>query len=79
MSNYCSGCRYDVKERIGDDACPFNALYWDFLGRHEKLLGANVRLAMPYKTLSRMSAKERSEIAQQAEKWRRAFCGPTPT
>lgn len=79
MSNYCSGCRYDVKKRIGDDACPFNALYWDFLGRHEKLLGANVRLAMPYKTLSRMSAKERSEIAQQAEKWRRAFCGPTPT
>lgn len=79
MSNYCSGCRYDVKQRIGDDACPFNALYWDFLSRHDKLLGANVRLAMPYKTLGRMSEKERSDITEQAEKWRRAFCGPTPT
>jgi deoxyribodipyrimidine photolyase-related protein len=79
MSDYCGGCRYDVKQRIGEDACPFNALYWDFLSRHEKLLGANVRLAMPYSTLRNMGAKERGDIATQAEKWRREFCGPMPT
>ncbi len=76
MSNYCGGCRYDVKQRLGADACPFNALYWDFLARHEKLLGGNVRLAMPYATLKRMTAEERRDIAQQARTWRRAFCGP---
>lgn len=78
MSDYCGGCRYNVKQRIGDDACPFNALYWDFLARHEKLLGRNVRLAMPYSTLTRMKEAERREIALQAERWRREFCGPTP-
>ena len=78
MSNYCGNCRYDVKQRIGDDACPFNSLYWDFLSRHEKLLGGNKRLAMPYSTLRRMSAPDRRDIALQAEKWRREFCGPTP-
>lgn len=31
MSNYCSGCRYNVKKKIGDDASPFNSLYWNFL------------------------------------------------
>lgn len=30
MSDYCGYCRYDVKQRVGEDACPFNALYWDF-------------------------------------------------
>ena len=27
MSNYCEGCVYDRKKRLGDDACPFNSLY----------------------------------------------------
>jgi len=31
MSDYCKGCHYDKKSRIGENACPFNALYWDFL------------------------------------------------
>jgi deoxyribodipyrimidine photolyase-related protein len=34
MSDYCGSCRYKVKKRTGPDACPFNALYWDFLARH---------------------------------------------
>ena len=34
MSDYCENCRYDVKQRTGDDACPFNYLYWDFMARN---------------------------------------------
>jgi deoxyribodipyrimidine photolyase-like uncharacterized protein len=30
MSDYCKGCHYDKKLRVGENACPFNALYWDF-------------------------------------------------
>ena len=25
LSDYCGGCAYDVKDRLGDNACPFNA------------------------------------------------------
>ena len=55
MSDYCRHCRYDVKQRTGPDACPFNALYWDFLARNEDKLGMNVRLAMPYRNWAKMA------------------------
>jgi len=77
MSDYCGTCRYDVKKRIGQDACPFNALYWDFLDRNRKVLSGNIRLAMPYKSLDRMSAADRKNIRLQAERWRERF-GATP-
>jgi deoxyribodipyrimidine photolyase-related protein len=31
MTQYCKGCQYNPKLRVGDDACPFTTLYWDFL------------------------------------------------
>lgn len=66
MSDYCRGCRYDPGKRTGEDACPFTTLYWDFLMRHETRLGANHRLAMPYRTLARLPAEERAAIAARA-------------
>ena len=33
MSDYCGGCRYDPKKRLGPDACPYTAGYWAFLDR----------------------------------------------
>jgi deoxyribodipyrimidine photolyase-related protein len=53
MSNYCAACRFDPGETLGEKACPFNALYWDFMARNEKHLAGNPRLAMPYKNLRR--------------------------
>jgi deoxyribodipyrimidine photolyase-related protein len=54
MSDYCRGCAYDPKKRTGEGACPFNALYWDFLARHRRKLHGNRRLAMIYRQLDRM-------------------------
>ena len=36
MSDHCGNCRFDVKKKTGEGACPFNPLYWDFLIRNEK-------------------------------------------
>jgi deoxyribodipyrimidine photolyase-related protein len=54
MSDYCKGCHYDKKARVGERACPFNALYWDFFARHGERLSANPRLGMVYRQLAKM-------------------------
>jgi len=70
MSDYCKACRYDVKQKLGDDACPFNALYWDFLDRNAKRLRDNHRLAFPYKTLERMEPAQRAALRAKATETR---------
>ena len=65
MSDYCGHCRYDVKQRLGPDACPFNALYWDFFARHEDRLGDNPRLRGPYRTWRRFSPE--AQVATRAQ------------
>ncbi|QTK82895.1 Deoxyribodipyrimidine Photolyase-Like Protein [Agrobacterium tumefaciens] len=66
MSDYCSTCRYDPKERLGENACPFNALYWDFLARNRDKLKSNHRLAQPYATWARMSEDVRHDLRAKA-------------
>ncbi|MBV9076832.1 MAG: cryptochrome/photolyase family protein [Methylobacteriaceae bacterium] len=67
MSDYCGRCHYDVRERTGEKACPFNYLYWDFIMRHEDGLADNPRMRMPYTTLARMSDAQRTAIRESAE------------
>ncbi len=66
QSDYCKGCAYDASRRHGQDACPFNALYWDFLLRHEEKFARNPRMAMPYKAWLRMSEAERNATRAHA-------------
>jgi deoxyribodipyrimidine photolyase-related protein len=69
MSDYCGNCRYDVKAKIGENACPFNYLYWDFLARNEKALAGNQRLAMPYRTLAKMAPERVAAIRRDAARF----------
>ncbi|UCG40272.1 MAG: cryptochrome/photolyase family protein [Acidimicrobiia bacterium] len=55
MSDYCRGCRFDPKQRVGDSACPFTTLYWDFLARHREALRSNHRMARQIASLDRLS------------------------
>ena len=67
MSDYCKGCRYKVKDRVGEDACPFNSLYWHFMARNEDVLRGNNRLAMPYRNLDKMEPDTRKALMDQAD------------
>jgi deoxyribodipyrimidine photolyase-related protein len=67
MSDYCKGCRYNVQEKTGANACPFNYLYWDFLLRNADKLKKNPRLAMIYATLAKMSDTQRAAIIENAQ------------
>ncbi len=69
MSDYCGTCCFDPKKRIGDDACPFNALYWDFLARNRAKLQSNRRLAQPYATWDRMDEGAQRDLRRQASRF----------
>ncbi len=66
MSDHCGSCRYDRKKRIGDDACPFNTLYWNFLIQHEERLRANPRLGPNVLGLRHLDDHERLAVQQDA-------------
>ncbi|HIC81608.1 MAG TPA: cryptochrome/photolyase family protein [Kiloniellaceae bacterium] len=68
MSDHCAHCRYDVKQKTGDNACPFNPLYWDFLVRNEDKLRGNPRLAQVYRTWERMGDGKKSDYLKSARK-----------
>lgn len=66
MSDYCKGCHYDKKQRTTENACPFNALYWDFFSRNEKQLASNPRIGMVYPQLRKMSPEARQDLNERA-------------
>ncbi|GAB4531792.1 MAG: cryptochrome/photolyase family protein [Roseibium sp.] len=71
MSDYCGACAYDVGKRAGEDACPFNALYWNFLDRNSNKLKGNPRLNRAYATWDRMAAASREAVNRRAAGFRR--------
>jgi deoxyribodipyrimidine photolyase-related protein len=66
MSDYCGRCRYDVKARTGDGACPFNSLYWNFLALNRDKLGRNPRMSPMYRVYDKFDAAEKERIAATA-------------
>jgi len=60
MSDYCNQCAYDVGEKTGESACPYNYLYWSFLHTHRERFGKNPRMAQMYRTWMKMSDEKRS-------------------
>ena len=47
-------------------ACPFNALYWDFIARTRAIVGGNPRMAQMVRTYDRFSDEERARITAGA-------------
>ena len=66
MGDHCKGCAYDPKARIGEQACPFNALYWNFFERHRSRFQSNPRLGVVYHQLARMDAPTLRALQEQA-------------
>ena len=58
MSNYCNDCPFNPKVRVGEDACPMTAGYWDFIGRHQERFSRNHRMSQVMAGYRRLSDKE---------------------
>ncbi len=69
MSDYCRNCSYKVSKKNGADACPFNYLYWDFLGRNREKLAGNHRMGMMYRTYDRMGEEKHGAIQADADRF----------
>ncbi len=70
MGTHCERCTFDPKKRIGERACPFNSLYWDFIARHAEQLGKNPRTSMPVMALRKMKPADVDALRQQARAFR---------
>ena len=65
MGNFCKACEFDPKKRVGEDACPFTTLYWDFLERNRERFAKNHRMGQQLAGINRLSdlpqLKERAQ------------------
>ena len=66
MSNYCDSCQYDKKKRAGEDACPFNSLYWNFLDDKKQFFAKNNRMAMMLRLLEKIPTEDLVQIKLRA-------------
>lgn len=68
MGNYCKECAYSHTKKIGDNACPFNSLYWNFLDDKKEYFKGNQRMAMMLNLLEKKDADELAELKERAQK-----------
>ncbi|KAA1154372.1 MULTISPECIES: cryptochrome/photolyase family protein [Pseudoalteromonas] len=66
MSDYCKRCQYDVKQKVGEKACPLNSLYWNFMHTHRSKLEKNPRIGMVYKNWDRQTEEQKTVLLKQA-------------
>ena len=70
MSDHCDRCIYDPAKTVGDDACPLNSLYWDFVDYHAERWRANPRMALIVKNWDRRADDVKAEILERAARVR---------
>jgi deoxyribodipyrimidine photolyase-related protein len=66
MSDYCQNCHYKKDLKIGERACPFNSLYWNFYDAHQEKLKSNPRLGMMLNVWNKMEPDKKTNLLQQA-------------
>ena len=69
MGDFCKSCRFNPKKRTGEDACPFNFLYWNFILEHEERLRANPRTSRNVLGLRHLDDAEREQVKKQAKQF----------
>lgn len=67
MSNFCKACKYNVKNTLEEDACPFNYMYWNFLITQRPALAKNHRMALAFNNLDKKSIEFRNTVMQKSE------------
>ncbi len=69
LSDYCAGCRFDPDQKTGRDACPFNYLYRDFIGRRAERLAPKPRMRAIAGGWLKRSAGSRALVQEPAQRF----------
>jgi deoxyribodipyrimidine photolyase-related protein len=63
----CARCRFDPDQRVGPEACPLNAMYWDFLAQHRERFSKNLRMRQMLGTLDKFGQAQVAQIRATAQ------------
>ena len=66
QGDHCKQCRYSPAKVTGDDACPYNSLYWGFIHKHSARWDANPRMKLSLRNWQRKSKEEQGVIIEWA-------------
>jgi deoxyribodipyrimidine photolyase-related protein len=69
MSDCCSKCKYDVKLKTGEKACPLNYLYWNFVDVHRQDFSENGRVSLMTNMYEAKSTEEKAAIRDSADRF----------
>jgi len=67
MSNYCSSCEYSITKKTGENACPFNYLYWNFVDEQREAFEVSGRNSFMVNMYDKKSEEDKKEIKKSTE------------
>lgn len=66
MGYYCKSCPYNPKKTTGENACPFNSLFWCFVEPNKALFSKNMRTNFMVKNREKRDETTRRAMLEQA-------------
>jgi deoxyribodipyrimidine photolyase-related protein len=69
MSDYCKHCEYKISKKTGEDACPFNYLYWNFIDKQRDTFSKNGRSNFMVNMFDKKSEEDKKDIIESSMKF----------
>ncbi|MGD8427236.1 MAG: cryptochrome/photolyase family protein [Balneolaceae bacterium] len=69
MSNYCNSCKYNVNQKTGVDACPFNYLFWNFVNEQREVFMRSGRNSFMINMFDKKAEDEQTAIKESSKKY----------
>ncbi|MDR9418736.1 cryptochrome/photolyase family protein [Gracilimonas sp.] len=67
MSDYCKHCGYKISKKSGEEACPFNYLYWNFIDKQRETFTNNGRANFMVNMFDKKSEEDKKAIWESSE------------
>ena len=71
MSDYCKDCAYSISKKTGENACPFNYLYWNFVDEQREAFEESGRNSFMVNMYEKKSDEDKKAIKESTENFLR--------